>query len=134
MQRIGKYLIDTDKRIDGAIAATNDEVAALVAKRQTKSPKELLDERLALIQKAGRAYLYAQIDADGIALVERLVAVGHPYGIANSQWCVGLRKDQYLRMAQLEAGVVNFSPALLDFRVHGDKPYTVVQMMMAAGL
>lgn len=104
---------------------------------QQKTANEILADRLAQcdqIKEAGKAYLFAQIDPDGIALVERLVAVGHPYGLENSQWCIDLRKDQYLRMAQVEAGVVDFSPELLDFSDHGDKPYTVVQMMMASGL
>jgi hypothetical protein len=137
------YYLDVAPEFDpsthklGTVPTWNEEAGTVTLAAVAKSETEIMTERRAYcdqIKEAGKAYLYAQIDADGIALVERLVAAGHPYGVANSQWCIDLRKEQYRRMAVVEAGVEDFTTEMLNFSSHGEKPYTVVQMMLAAGM
>lgn len=86
------------------------------------------------IKQAGKDYIFAQIDPDGLELAAMLDAAGHPYGTANKQWLISIRIEQYRRMAVVEAGVEDFTDGMLDFSSFGDKPYTVQQMMMAAGI
>jgi len=98
-----------------------------------KSAEELAAEKEANIQRiayASKAYLDAQIDADGMLLVDRLLRRGHQYGVENDAWGINLRLEQYNRMAQVDAGLP-FTDDMCDFSAFGNKPWTVPQMMMA---
>ena len=102
-----------------------------------RSAEELEAEhagQLRQIERARRAYLDEQIDPDGIQLAAMLYQAGHPYGAQMFGWFTALGKEMSLRRARLEAGLVEFGPELLDFSTVGDKPVTINQLMIAAGL
>ena len=84
------------------------------------------------IAQAGKAYLDAQIDPDGLILVDRLYRAGHPYGVANNDWGLAVRLEQYRRMALVDSGAEDFAEWMTDFSEFGSKPYTVPQMLAAA--
>lgn len=121
-QKHGAPAIYADRVEIPAIAKTAEELAGELAGKLTQ------------IDDAARAYIASQIDPDGMILVTRLSAAGHPYGTAVEQWLVRVRIEHARRKAVVEAGVEDFSSAHLDYNSFEDKPYTAAQLMMAAGI
>lgn len=121
----------------GSVPGWDEDAGTVTINVVPMEPEELAiisANNINAIAAAARAYIAEQIDPDGMLLVERMVRAGHPYGVESERWLLAVRLEQYRRMAVVEAGAEDFSDAMLDFSGFGDKPYTVQQMMMVAGI
>ncbi|WP_027714897.1 hypothetical protein [Desulfuromonas sp. TF] len=118
---LGVYVPQGEAWTREVVPRPAEEIAAELKQQRARN--------ILAISEAARDYLFAQLDSDGLLLVDRLVKAGSAKALACEAWWRQIRTEQYRRMAVVEAGVEDFAAEMLDFSVYGDKPFMVPELL-----
>ena len=117
----------------------NENIASykILEKTEEEIATEQIEANTALVSRiiqASTDYISTQLAMDGMLLVDRMVRLDIQEAIGTESWLMEIRNEAYFRKALVEADAVPEDVDLLDFSSFGDKPYTIEELMTAAGI
>lgn len=92
------------------------------------------EQKIRSVQLSVKLFIDSQIDAAGWRLIGKLSDMGSAKAQAIENWVSGVYKESYMRQALIEAELWDDSINPYDFKSFGEKPYTMIQLQMEAGL